>query len=344
NGASSADTGITNTIYASLGNVPKQQFKHLQNGLCQRLASAFSLPYANSACPDTPEDSKLIDDSTNGYISGSFSGKTPLIYLPNGQVIYISKHLYNDFQNNALGIKKYIVYASSTNSNYSTMKTYENIYSSYPIEYFGTSKFSMSNAVTSNDNKYLNMPNETRLAAVKLINAGTPSSVNTVSFLKYLEKMWSKNKDYFNIYVDINCKMTDGFEKQCGPDTLNEDIFLFRMYRDGTVIPDYRSGFPIKYLTSKILAKDPNDSGGKYKNYSSLVPLAYSIKPIVFSMCYANMMGSYGLSYNYDHSGLCSYGVSGTAASALKPISNCLTNIGESKCKIMLNKPSFLLR
>ena len=344
-----ADPGINNTIYASLNATEMAQFKYLQGGLCQRLVKVLSAS-STSSCGDDISSTRLIDD--NSSYPQDFSDKTPMIYLPNGMAIYLSKHLFNDFQHEDLSHKRFIVIAdpqtekysvNCNNSNYKTLVHYD--YESDIMNYMYNDMIepefedylNVNSNISSNYNHYMFMPNESRLAAVHQINKNT--SIDTVVD-SYLPKVWSKNKDYFQIYVDINGKMTEGYEKQCGPDRLNEDIFLFRMYRDGTVIPDYRSGFPMKYLTAKVLVRNENDEKGRFRSAG----VAYSIKPIVFARCYANMMGSYSSHYNFDLMGICTYGATGDASNGIKPLNECISATDDSLCKVIINKPSFLLR
>ncbi len=343
------DPGINNTIYSSLSATEKAQFKYLQGGLCQRLVKVLSAS-STSSCGDDISSTRLIDD--NSSYPHDFSDKTPMIYLPNGMAIYLSKHLFNDFQHTDLSYKRFIVIAdpqtekysvNCNNSSYETLvhNDYESDIMNYMYNDMIEPEFedylNVNSNISSNYNHYMFMPNESRLAAVRQINKNT--SIDSVVD-SYLPKVWSKNKDYFQIYVDINGKMTEGYEKQCGPDRLNEDIFVFRMYRDGTVIPDYRSGFPMKYLTAKVLVRNENDAKGRFRSAG----VAYSIKPIVFARCYANMMGSYSSHYNFDLMGICTYGATGDASNGIKPLNECISATDDSLCKVIINKPSFLLR
>ena len=349
------DLGINTTIYSSLSATEKAQFKYLQGGLCQRLVKVLSAS-STSSCGDNISSTRLIDD--NSSYPQDFSDKTPMIYLPNGMAIYLSKHLFNDFQgkNLDLGLTKYVVIADPLTPTFpvNSYNDYDDIISisgssNYEGDILSTGgnveyDFS-SNCLDPNYfgecNYYMFFPNESRLTAVQKNIQHGGHIYNDYNFLEYyLPKVWSKNKDYFQIYVDINGKMTEGYEKQCGPDRLNEDIFVFRMYRDGTVIPDYRSGFPMKYLTAKVLVRNENDEKGRFRSAG----VAYSIKPIVFARCYANMMGSYSSHYNLDLMGICTYGATGDASNGIKPLNECISATDDSLCKVIINKPSFLLR
>lgn len=297
------DPGLNITRYASMNSTEQQQFKYLQDGLCQRLAHIFNLPSADNACPATANSSALIDDATN--YPQSFIDKTPQMYLSNGQVIYLSKNLYTDYTDSGTNPKRNVI-SINTYTHEKTMPAVD---------------------------EQVTVPGETRLAYYKDDNNNT------------LKRVWEKNRDYFNIYVDTNCKMVDRNDKQCGPDKLNDDVFLFRMYRDGTVLPDYRSGFPLNYLTAKILkyeaAHDRYVVGSVMKSYSK--------KPIVYARCYANLMGNYsgtatGAVELTDYTGICLQ-----SGKTIKPLqyntnNGCVSADGSSTCKVIMNKPSFLLR
>ncbi len=342
-----------NAIYTTLNQTERNQYIYLQNGLCQRIASALGLSDVNAHCPQGESSVSLIEDSASYQVD--FSSKSPHLYLPNGIVLYFGKNLYNDYQNYDLNLSHNIVLASpeATVNSYSNNLSYDDIKGSYLEPEtnggdgydFSDECFNMSSSTSSNNNGYLFMPNESRLAAITNENLDMSDYDYNDDLLKYLKQIWKKNKDYFHIYVDINGKMADNSDKKCGPDRLNEDIFLFRMYRDGTVIPDYRSGFPLKYLTAKVLVQDDNDAKGKFKTYSNSVDLrTYAVRPLVFARCYANMAGSYASGYNYDHMGICTYGATGNSSNGIKPLNVCVGANGESRCKVIVNKPSFLMR
>lgn len=307
---SAVDIGLTtNTAYSSLSATRKEQFKYLQSGLCQRLSRTFNIPPAGISCNST-----LV----NSVYPSSFSSYSPQLYLPNGQVIYINQNLYNDVRNGTTVTRKTINinnYTSEANlTGCGNLDTY-------------MSDFNNANPSSA----IFTLPHETRLTGVKRqISCGTTSG-----YQEYWETVLEKNKDYFLIYVDINGKMADSNDKQNGPDKLNKDVFTFRLYRDGTVLPDYYSGFPKKYITAKILTKDLTDPNGNYTYYDD-----YKSEPIVNSRCYANLTKSYSSSDpSIDLTGICSH--SGTT---IQPLSDCITSTDDSICKSVINKPSFFIR
>lgn len=305
------DPGLTtNTAYSSLSATRKDQFKYLQSGLCQRLSRTFNLSSAGANC-----DATLI----NTRYPASFSGYTPQLYLPNGQVIYLNQSLYFDVRMNT---------SISTNiiniTNYTNERKLASTYTCEDLNDDYSDLFS-NNATES----IVKLPNETRLFGLKrYINCGD-NGINP----KYWKKIWEKNKDYFLIYVDTNGKMTDANDRQNGPDRLNKDVFAFRMYRDGTVLPDYKSGFPKEYIKAKKLGKDLDDPNGNYVFYDR------STDPIVYSRCYANLTGTYSSGHSFDSTGICTD--SGPTA---EPENACITATGDSMCKSVIVKPSFFIR
>ena len=313
-----ADVGINTTAYANLSDVEKKQFKYLQSGLCQRLGHIFNIPDTNISCSTTTDASGLINDS-NAYPT-DFTQFQPQLYLANGQVIYIGKNLYTDFRaNNGVTNKKVINLVPVHHNMEYYLKPSVNaiIY----IEPSGLSEGLFSS------------PNETRLAAVEL--SPNPDYESQLFHL-YLKDMWSKNKDYFIVYVDIDCKKTSNDDKQCGNDRLNEDVFAFRMYRDGTVMPDYNSGFPQDALKAKVLVKDKEDMFGRYRNHANYT---YANLPLNQAKCYANLAGTYARFNYYDYTGMCTF--NGTS---IKALDDCVSIHGETACKAVLNKPSFITR
>ena len=180
------------------------------------------------------------------------------------------------------------------------------------------------------------LPNETRLNNVNnFVNVCETQYAADPGYYNYLKDMWSKNKDYFIVYVDIDCRKTSTNDKQCGTDRLNEDVFAFRMYRDGTVLPDYASGFPQDALTAKVLVKDKADMFGRYRN---LADYAYANMPLNKAKCYASLSGAYQKYNYYDYTGMCTFN-----SDSIKALDDCVIN-GESVCKAILNKPSFIMR
>lgn len=320
------DPGLTSyTLYSSLTATEKAQFKYLQDGLCQRLGHAFNLPPANINCSKniSVAGDNLIDNIPTQNDNNYFYYKKAQLYLPNGQVYYISKNLYNDYlkSNNVL----------STNIVYSNFGTYETSYMSYS----SMNLRGVFERLYSNDtgDYLLNTPTETRLAMLKNFKE-SPDYANASTiyvFLNHLEKAWSQSKDYFIIYVDTNCKMKYSDDVKCGPDKLGTDVFGFKMYRDGTVLPG--PGFPDTWITAKVLAKDTTTSPNKYNN-NNLLP--YAAKSITASKCYANLLGI----QSSDRMGIC-YKPGG---SVYYPLNQCIAEDGESNCKSIVNKPSFLMR
>ncbi len=305
------DTGLTtNTAYSSLSATRQDQFKYLQSGLCQRLSRTFNLSSAGANC-----DATLI----NTRYPASFSEYTPQLYLPNGQVIYLNQNLYFDVRNQTTIRTNIININNYTNErNLTSTYTCEDLNDDYS-DLFG------NNATES----IVKLPNETRLFGLKrYIDCGDNSSAP-----KYWKKIWEKNKDYFLIYVDINGKMTNNNDRQNGPDKLNKDVFAFRMYRDGTVLPDYKSGFPKEYIKAKKLEKDLSDPNGNYVIYDNITD------PIVYSRCYANLTGTYSSGHPFDSTGICTD--SGPTAEAENA---CITATGDSMCKSVIVKPSFFIR
>ena len=318
-GTANSDPGLTSTAYSTLTTPAKMHhFKYLQNGLCQRMSRTLNVPAAGIAC----------GTGIAARHPESFTTYSPQLYLPNGQVIYFYSKLSNDIRLSSGTISTVDIYPSTyTAEEYLIPDTNQcsDIYS--PVNTLFTA--SNTNSVL------LEAPNETKVALLKAFSVCYPT--NTAN-LAYWKKVLAKNKDYFIVYVDINGKMPSSptaEEKQYGPDRLNVDVFAFRMYRDGTVLPDYSSGFPLTYLTSKMLVKDLTDPQGKYAYENN----AYSLQPLIFSRCYANLAGSYSSGHPYDNIGICSYGGSTRA-----PLNDCLTSEGDSICKSIINKPSFLIR
>lgn len=305
------DPGLTtNTAYSSLSATRKDQFKYLQSGLCQRLSRTFNLSSAGMNC-----DATLI----NTRYPASFSGYTPQLYLPNGQVIYLNQNLYFDVRNNTnLSVNEINITSYARERQLTSTYTCEDLNDDY------SDLFSNNNTET-----ITTLPNETRLFGIKrYIDCG-----DNGSYPKYWKKTWEKNKDYFLIYVDTNGKMTDANDRQNGPDRLNKDVFAFRMYRDGTVLPDYRSNFPKEYIKAKILKKNLSDPNGNYTNYG------FEADPIVDSRCYANLTGTYSTGHPFDSTGICSY--SGGTKDAYNI---CITATDDSICKSVIVKPSFFIR
>ncbi len=311
---------LTHTAYSSLSNARKQQFKYLQSGLCQRLARTFNVPDSGINCATTVDGATLISDAT---YPESFRSYTPQLYLPNGQVIYLNKFPFYEYRDSTGTFHQ--------NRPRHDIYTFENKYVSANSTKCAnlTTLFNALKSNTHNDD-FSNSLNETRLAALKSYKTCSPADASNVN-IQYWEKVWSKNKDFFLIYVDVNGKMTSTTDRANGPDRLNADVFAFRMYRDGTVLPDYRSGFPINSITAKMLIQ--SDSGSYQYDTSD-----YMLKPIVYSRCYANLTGTYSSGHPFDAIGICS--TNGTKS----PLNDCIDTNGNPLCKSVINKPSFFVR
>lgn len=337
-----ADPNISITSYSTSN---ASTFLHLQDGLCQRLASAYNLAAHNINCATTLDDNthgSLINDKDLGSDYGTgednsdyeqptdFSSYTPSLYLPNGQVYYFGKmlHSFND------AYEAYTFTYSPKNpvNNYEAEGDYagdDGYFESWTQRYGQWSAFDFTT-------------NETRLQRLnKYLKAyDTGTLTDEIKAAYYYKDFWTHSKDYFNVYVDINGKMANADDKMSAPDKLNEDVFLFRVYRDGAVRPDYESGFPQELLMAKVLYKAPGTT--KYSSPSSWGGKYASI-PLVYAQCYANTAGVYSTytisafgSY-VDYSNLC-------PTSSYQPISDCIGKNGGTNCKVFINKPSFFVK
>lgn len=265
---SELDSGLDQTTYSGLNNnIDKAQYKYLQDGLCQRLASTLKLSSANTNCSDNISASGLIDDSS--IYKQSFSDITPQLYLNNGQVIYIGKNLYVDYRNNNTTTRNVV----TTTATISEGKNAEQVAISGNLNNISSS-LTIPNFPSS---VYAKLPYETRTA---LINRYKNITAN--NFINLYSQINKTNKDYFIIYVDTDCKQASANDKKCGSDRLNDDVFAFRMYRDGTVLPDYTSGFDTNFLTAKLYVR--NESTGRYVLDTNNIRLPY-----VHAKCYANL-------------------------------------------------------
>lgn len=300
---------LNNTIYRNFKKEEQNQFVNLQRGLCERLQKVITTQgYAQQSC----SAANLIEDSNPDAVktSGYFKNRTPQIILPNGQAIYMSKNLYTD-----IAKVRYTVKAAKE-TNYDTT-----------IEECVATNCGLSSYINNLYNNDLKIqPNETRLAAA------------TAYYNEYLLNLYARNKDYFVIYVDTNCQWNNQSDsKLCGPDTLNDDVFAFRMYRDGMVIPDPSSVFPENMLTAKILLQDANAKGfnNQYGNYAPI--LSYTNLPLNAARCYANLMCN-----GINNSAICS--ICNNYANVTTPLSECTNSNGDTNCKVIINKPSFIMR
>ncbi len=309
------------TMYRHLGATEKNQFEYLQKGLCERLQKVFAAELSTkSKTQISCAANDLIDDAQDKIStvagSGYFRNKKPQLILPNGQAVFISKHLYTDY-----GTTRYIVYATKQESGYT-----------YNYEVANSDeKLNLAIGMLNNKNNYTVQPNETRIAAAEAAQVANKSSANI------LKELFLRNKDYYVIYVDINCQMHNGnsSDKMCSSDTLNDDVFAFRMYRDGTVIPD--TSFPSNLLTARILFQDKNDMNGKYTLNPSGFALIYSNLPINKARCYANLMCN-----GHNNNDICS--ICKNYAQVTAHLPECSNGSGESVCKVIINKPSFIMR
>lgn len=330
------DVGINTTAYANLAtDIEKNQFKYLQGGLCQRLSNVFNVPETSVNCSATTNVAGIIDDN-NAYPT-NFAEFQPQIYLPNGQVIYIGKNAYTDFKTTSGTTTRHRLIVEPVYSDYNSMSAVESGVSTDSGVYCAAMNAFLPLLATNTSISFITLPNETRARAINFHRHGgycVPSGASDF-YYEYLEDMWSKNKDYFIVYVDIDCRKTSTNDKQCGTDRLNEDVFAFRMYRDGTVLPDYASGFPQDALTAKVLVKDKADMFGRYRN---LADYAYANMPLNKAKCYASLSGTYQKYNYYDYTGMCTFN-----SDSIKALDDCVIN-GESVCKAILNKPSFIMR
>ena len=343
------DPGINSGYFGNLPDPSKNQYKKLQDGLCQRLASVLKVNSSGQNCADSVAASRLINDSTSYPTSFSTSTNNiePDLYLPNGQVLYIGRNLYTDFSSTtgSLPTRK-VIFASTAGAgdNYTTANNEE-----HSIMHDAVSGFSNKLTATTfmdqttTPKHLINLPHETRVALINRYKNQFPNVNNqpNKNFVNYIEQVYKTNKDYFIIYVDLDCKKASEADKKCGSDTLNDDIFAFRMYRDGTVLPDYKSGFPQDILTAKIYIRNLN---GQYTQ-TNIITRGFTRLPYVKAKCYANLAGSYAASSTVvDHMGICTNTtVNGTIVTE-QPISECYSNTSETQCKVLLNKPSFMMR
>lgn len=330
-----ADPNISKTAYS---NATSALFLHLQDGFCQRLATAFQLDAHNINCPTDSSDNShgsLIEDIEvvdklyyKMKYPSSFSvnpNYTPSLYLPNGQVYYFGKDLLVNKNNNI--IKVGITDKKSQAALGLAIGTWS-------ISYVGSDAPENSQALLDEGFKAIfSLPYEAHSYLTQDRNNPSMSSLYL-----YFANFALRSKDYFNVYVDINGKMANAEDTASGPDRLNSDIFLFRVYRDGSVRPDYDSGFPKDLLLAKVLYKAPGATtftspaswGGKYASL-----------PLVDAQCYANTSGTYSthtisaFSQYVDYANLCP---------SIQPISDCIGKNGGTNCRVFINKPSFFVK
>ena len=317
------DEGLDYTAYASITvSALQQKFKYLQSGFCQRLASIYKLEDYNISCAKDISDDSLIDDSVN--IPSSFRNLTPQLYLPNGQVVYMGKYLYNNFDGikNIVGVE----YGVPTAQDASHLEDHISESSFDAI-------FDDVNNLKVGDIQIV--PNEFRLRLAKMALAYAQDNGSTgvnEQLTQYAKNIWRTSKDYFNIYIDINGKMANDGDTGNGPDRLNHDVFLFHVYRDGAVRPAYETGFPKNYLLARIMVKQ---SGEKRYSVLNNNPI-YAMQPITNAGCYANTVGVYSSVNNgTDYTGICG---------SIQPLSTCINQDGNQNCRVFINKPSFIIK
>lgn len=330
-----ADPNISETAYSETNSA---LFLHLQDGFCQRLATAFQLDAHNINCPTDSSDNshgsfineiKIENSKSTMNYPDSFSNYAPSLYLPNGQVFYFSKYLYKTVKN-VIGVETGIVMSGD-------LASFENWYVSetggtsgdrYQCLYHGIYSFGL-------DCWMVLAPNE---LALKNVTNLVKYNVYSDDKERYMKDLFTYSKDYFNVYVDINGKMANAEDTASGPDRLNSDIFLFRVYRDGSVRPDYDSGFPKDLLLAKVLYKAPGATtftspaswGGKYASL-----------PLVDAQCYANTSGTYS---TYTISAFGQYVDYANLCPSIQPISDCIGKNGGTNCRVFINKPSFFIK
>ena len=323
---------INTTAYSTLTTeAAKKTFVHLQDGLCQRLARAFKLDSFGDNCPASFYDVNLIrlpTNSTSQPSAPTFSSSLePSLYLPNGNVYYFAQTNCRNFVN---------IYGAGFNCQNSAANNY-NVANSFN----GSSSIISTGAQNYVDPLFTtNIGNANHAFArcpsdTSLLNATRVARSNSAQKYQYAKYLYSHSKDYFTVYIDINGKMQDVNDKVSGPDVLNKDIFAFRVYLDGTVIPDYLSEFPKEYLKARVLYKAPGTTTYK-DNWSG----KYASVPYVYAGCYANTIGAYGLFATgtyVDYSNLC-------PLPNYKPLPECYNANGTSNCKVILNKPSFFVK
>lgn len=311
------DPGLEYTAYNNLTTAKQTKYKYMQSGFCQRLASVFKLEDHNIACANNITGSTLIDDSAN--IPASFSSYTPQLYLPNGHVVYMSRYLYTKFNGTT-----YKVYTDPLEGdNYEESEYFEHNITTETITGF----FSSISGIENMGGLVFLLPNEARLRM-----AGLSKEITDNDATKFAIDMWSNSKDYFNVYIDINGKMLNSKDTANGPDRLNSDVFLFHVYRDGAVRPAYETGFPLDYLTAKIMIKEQNSNRYQIPDPKPL----YAMRPFVYASCLANTAGAYSKYANgTDYTGIC-----GTVT----PITSCTEQTDSANCRVFVNKPSFITK
>lgn len=334
------DTIFTNnqsTIYASLSSTDKYRVKFYQSGFCQRLAAQFNLSDMNNACATSNSVSTNLDD--NSSIITDFSDKTPSLYLPNGYVYYISKNLYTDFGTSFVR-KKVKVESTEYGDDLATIAQNNSVNSSssFNVVYSGLSFYQAG----SNQNQWIVFPSEIKLNAATSGLSYSGGTAVQKQWLAYVQKYYFENKDYFNVYIDINGKMEDNNDISRGPDRLNEDVFLFHVYRNGTVKPAYESGFPLNYLTAGVNYKAKQSDNKQYK----ITYAQYAQRPLGYAQCIAGIAGDPRYYTKADGNKYSNY--SPHFCDSMKIYENCyksgVIDINNPVCGVTVNKPSFFVR
>lgn len=334
------DTIFTNNQSLNYSNMNAQQknlVKLYQSGLCQRLSAQFNLSAMNNNCATSNSATGNIDDSS-GFIV-DFRNQTPSLYLPNGYVYYISKVLYTDFGTN-FKRQKIKVESSDYSDDLAQTSNYENNNGSSIINnIYSSLSFYQSN---NNSKVYVRYPSEVKLSIATNGLASSALNANQKKWLTYVQKYYLENKDYFNVYIDINGKMDDNNDIAKGPDLLNEDVFLFHVYRNGTVKPAYDSGFPLNYLTGGVNYKVKKADGKQYK----ITYAQYAQRPLGYAQCIAGIAGdpryytkSNNATYKNESPHFCD---------SMSVTNNCYKDgaidINNPTCGVTVNKPSFFIR
>jgi len=332
------DTTTNQSVnYANLSAGQKGLVKFYQSGLCQRLSAQFNLSNMNNNCATSNSDSNVIDDSA-GFIN-DFTDKTPSLFLPNGYVYYISKHLYTDFGTNFKRQKVYVE-SSEYGDDLSSIAAYTtgNNSTAFNTTYSGLS-FYQSN---TNSSKFIHYPSEIKLKMATNWVAYPLSTGRQLAWLIYVQNYYLENKDYFNIYIDINGKMEDSEDISKGPDKLNEDVFLFHVYRNGAVKPAYESGFPLYYLTAGVNYRVKKDDGKQYK----ITYAQYAQRPLGYAQCIAGIAGD--PRYQIKANGSAYLNHSPHFCDSMTVYANCyksgVVDVNDPVCSVTVNKPSFFVR
>lgn len=323
--------------YANLSNGQKALVKFYQNGFCQRLVSQFNLSDMNHHCATSNSDSSNLDDSA-GFIQ-DFTTETPSLLLPNGYVYYISKHLYTDFGAN-FRRQKVNVESTEYGDDLSSIVAYTtgNNSTDFNTTYSGLS-FYQSN---TNSSKFIHYPSEIKLKMATNWVAYPLGAANQLAWLEYVQRYYLENKDYFNVYIDINGKMENSDDITKGPDKLNEDVFLFHVYRNGAVKPAYESGFPLNYLTGGVNYRVKKDDGKQYK----ITYAQYAQRPLGYAQCIAGVAGD--PRYYIKANGTAYRNHSPHFCDSMTVYANCykagVVDVNDPTCGVTVNKPSFFVR